>query len=180
MQEAYCPPRSKYSFCSPNCRGGGVAGTPSKVQIQIGGGTLSQVQVQMGVTHPWLGYPFPHPDLARVPPVQVQMGGGVTPSLAGILPIQIWLGPIQVWGVPYPWLGYPHLDLSGVPTIWTWLGYPNLDLAGVPPSGPDWGTPIWTTWLGYPPPPGPGWGTPHLDPGWSTTPPPTVVDRLKT
>ena len=54
------------------------------------------------------------------------------------------------WGTPrhgtpnQTWLGYPHLDLAGVPPphldlagvppTWTWLGYPHhLDLAGVPP-----------------------------------------------
>ena len=43
----------------------------------------------------------------------------------------------------WTWLGYPHLDLAGVP--------PCLDLAGIPPAWIWLGYPPSWTWLGYPP-----------------------------
>ena len=87
---AYRPPRSEYSFCCPNQ-----------------GGTPAQVQVQMGVPHPWPGVPqsTPHLDLARVPPSRSVQGRGSPPAS----------GPGR--GTPL------HMDLAGVPLplplVWT-------------------------------------------------------------
>ena len=143
----FCPRRVPHPRSRARWWGGG-GGTPSQVHVQMGG-TPSQVQIggypipgPEGVPHPWLGY-----------------------------------APIQTW------LGYPHLRLDGgTPLssdggtpIRTWLGYPNLNLVGVPipsdltevpPSGPGWSPrhppppPPPSDLAGYPPPSGPGRGIP--------------------
>ena len=176
MQEAYRPPRSKYYFCYPNWPGGGY---PSQVQVQT-------------VPHPWGGSPgvHPHPDLAGVPPIQVQRGYPLARN--GVPPVWTWMGGTPSlargyphpcpngWGVPHPWLG--------VPPIWTWPGYPSPGLDGkypIPGQGGTlarsrWGVPPVQGWMGYPPPVQgwgypPGWtwlGYPPAGPGRGTPPPP--------
>ena len=149
MQEAYRPSHSKYSFCCPD-QGG-----------------YPHLDLAKGVPHRLWGYPIPlistwlgglpHPWWEGVPqlPPNLDLAGGY-PSY-----LQIW-----TWleGVPYSWHGVPWGT-----HIWTWLGYPHLQLSGVfPPSGPSWGTPPHPRLDGVPP---------HLDLAGA---PPLGVDRLKT
>ena len=114
--------------------------------IQIGGYTIPSPGPDGSVPHPrsrWGGYPIPGQGVPH-PRSRSRWGGYPIPGKDG---------------VPHPWPGeYP--SLARVPTIQTWLGYPHLDLAGVPPClhlagvpPPDLAgiLPV-QTWSGYPPP----------------------------
>ena len=113
-----------------------IASTTSVVLTRGGGkGTPSQVQVQMGGT-PSLARGVPHPrseqgdtpslggtpSLAGVPPCP-DLGWGTPPSGPGWgTPLS---GPGQGTPSPFrPGQGAPHLDLARIPPIWIWPRYP--------------------------------------------------------
>ena len=143
-QEAYRPPRSKYTLCC-SCWGVPRVGTPAG-----GRGTLGGCPPAGGYPRqapPARGYP------SWVPPARGTPGGRPLPG--GGYPR--WVPPARR-GVPQagaplsgPWMGYPPPGPGkGVPPpTWTWDGVPPPPIwtwDGVPPPPP----PI--SWMGYPPP----------------------------
>ena len=122
MQEAHCPPRSKYSLCcsvrgggvpSPRSGGGYLVPGPGGTWSQDGG-TPSQVQ---GIPHPRSGG-VPHPRSGGIPHPRSRGSG---------------------YPLPRPGMGYPtpppRPDL-GYPPTWTWDGVPPLPGPGMgyPPT----------------------------------------------
>ena len=187
-QEAYRPPRTKYSLCWCVCVGG-AGGTPST----HGGGYPSRPGQGGYPIQSWPGG-YPIQSWWGVPPTSQTWPGGLG-GFPGYPPI------IQTWpGGDTP--HHPDLargtlvtlrsskpgwgsTLGAPPTIKTWPGYPSSRSGwGVPPTIMTWPgyPPSIQTWLGYPPPSRPGqgtlpppsrpdWGTPPSRPGWDTPPP---------
>ena len=135
-QEAYRPPRSKYTLCC-SCWGGGVpwAGTPPSGGVPRAGAPCWGVT--LGRCPLLGGYPRQAPLLLGGTPGRHPLPGG-TPGgcplpgpWMGYPPpgpgIQTWKSrypPVQTWKSRYP------------PPIWTWDGVPPHQLDGVPPPPP--------------------------------------------
>ena len=150
-QEAYRPPRNKFSLCCSVFwwRGGGRYPHP----------VLMGERVPHTPIQSWLEGGYPHPVLTGVPlsslyggipsPVQSPIQswpGGMGSSLDGGTPIQFCQHPGE-GGVPYltDWVGYPILpdEGGGLPPS-SWLGVvPPSFLMGGTPSCWQGGTPIW-------------------------------------
>ena len=159
-QEAYRPPRNKYTLCC-SCLGGG--GVP-RVGTPLLGGYPRWAPPCWGV--PQVGTPAEGGYPRQVPPC---WGGtpGRRPLPGGTLggaPTISWMGyPLISW-MGYPlisWMGYPptmswtpHHELDGVP--------PHHELDRVPPPHHQLdGVPPHHQLDGVPPlPPSAGWGTP--------------------
>ena len=135
-QEAYQPPRSKYTLCC-SCPGGG--GTPGGCPPARGGtpgGCLPARGVYPRQAHPAVGVPWVGaPLLGGVPQVGAPPAGGYP---GWVLPCRgvPRAGTPLLDGVP------PHHQLDGVPPTISWMGYPppHHELDGVPPPPPR----VWT------------------------------------
>ena len=131
MQEAYCPPCSKYMLCCSS------RGDPPILGSDLDrGGTLPCPAPHPGIWPGW-GYPIPHPGIwpgwgVGAPPHPHPLvlgsdldGGGVHPPLSWDL---TWIGGTPPcphpgiwpgWGVPCP-LSCDLTWMGGCPAPWVW------------------------------------------------------------